>query len=161
VQIDNGPTSQQIGPNNIIAYNPVGVRLTGSAGTGTKITRNSIFGNTGLGIDIAPLGSVNANDAGDADTGPNTLLNFPVLMSATSATVKGVACSGCTIEVFLADGGSTAYGEGKSFVGSGTGNADSTFSVAVTGVVAGKYVTATATDTKGNTSEFSRNLVVR
>jgi len=34
------------------------------------------------------------------------------------------------------------------------------FSAAISGAVAGQYVTSTATDTTGNTSEFSLNRVV-
>jgi hypothetical protein len=39
--------------------------------------------NGGLALDIAPAG-VNPNDAGDADIGPNELLNRPVISSATT-----------------------------------------------------------------------------
>jgi hypothetical protein len=129
------------------------------------ITRNSIYGNTKLGIDISPLGTVNQNDAGDADTGANEQLNYPVLSSARKrsasklAVVRGTACAGCSVEVFAADGGRGTYGEGKSFVGSVVAGSDGKFAVSV-GVPRGRYVSATATEAEGNTSEFSRNLVV-
>ena len=150
----------RIGPNNTITKNRVGISLSGDASDQNTITRNSIFGNAGLGIDIYPLGGPNPNYPSDTDTGSNEQLNFPVLEGAKLGEVNGNACGGCTVEVFLADGGADEYGEGKTFVGSVTANSDGTFTASVSGVASGDYVTATATDASGNTSEFSRNKVV-
>ncbi|HEX9372378.1 MAG TPA: hypothetical protein VF897_15295, partial [Roseiflexaceae bacterium] len=72
-----------VGPGNIIANNPIGVAIDGDASDGNTITHNAIYGNSGLGIDLGPLGMVNQNDQGDGDSGPNQQLNFPVLQSAT------------------------------------------------------------------------------
>lgn len=157
ITIGSNSDGQRVGPNNVIANNPVGVRITDDTSDANTITSNSIFGNTGLGIDLKPLGSANPNDAGDADSGANEGLNFPVIGRATSQKVSGTACGGCTVEVFLADGGATAYGEGKTFVGSATADGGGAFAVTVSGVATGNHVTATATDSTGNTSEFSLN----
>ncbi|HEV2126939.1 MAG TPA: hypothetical protein VGW38_29680, partial [Chloroflexota bacterium] len=90
-----------IGPANIIAHNrDDGIQLNEAVSDFNTITRNSIFGNGGLGIDLAPNG-VTQNDSGDGDTGPNENLNFPVLSGATASQVTGTACGGCTVEVFL------------------------------------------------------------
>jgi hypothetical protein len=64
------------------------------------------------------------------------------------------------VEIFVADSGQSANGEGKTFVGSSVAGTDGTFSVAVSGVAGGDVVTATATDRAGNTSEFSANKTV-
>jgi uncharacterized repeat protein (TIGR01451 family) len=120
------------GSNNIIRKNIIGqnhgagilVRYA-IANTGNLITQNSIFGNgtTGttpskqLGIDLVATvlesgdtGSspyTTVNDANDADTGPNTLINFPIFESITISSsnllLTGCAPSGTTIELFEAD----------------------------------------------------------
>jgi hypothetical protein len=149
-----------IGPGNIIAHNRVGIQVQGQANDGNTITQNSIFGNTGLGIDIEPLGQVNQNDAEDGDSGANQQLNFPEIESATATSVAGRACANCTVEVFIADGAADAYGQGKTLIGTGVAAGDGAFTVAVSGVAEGDSVTATATDADGNTSEFARNLGV-
>jgi hypothetical protein len=109
----------------------------------------------------------------NAWTYPNQGLPAPVISSATIASVTGTSltrsnqpCAACTIEVFIADKGSVNdasgenAGEGKTFIGSGTTDDNGNFAVTVTGVNQDQLVTATATDTLGNTSQFSANVVV-
>ncbi len=155
-----------IGTDNIIAFNGSGIRLEGQLSLRNTITRNSIFENAGLGIDILPTG-VNQNDAGDGDSGPNTLLNWPELQSATTNSVSGRACAGCVVEVFLADKDATldpsqqtSYGEGQTYVATATADGNGAFTATLPSTAEGRIVTATATDGTGNTSEFSRNLAV-
>jgi hypothetical protein len=62
--------------------------------------------------------------------------------------------------VFRSDGGAGVYGEGKAFAGWAGVLADGTFTAKVSGVAVGDYVTATATDSLGNTSEFALNIRV-
>ena len=52
-------------------------------GTVAHIRRNRIFKNEGLAIDLGDDGRT-PNDPGDADTGSNRLLNFPVLKRAVT-----------------------------------------------------------------------------
>jgi hypothetical protein len=138
--------------------------FVGLDGREARIQGNSIHSNGGLGIDLwlQPQG-VNANDAGDADTGANELQNFPVLTAVTSNSISGDLNSTPNttfrIELFASTTGDiNGHGEGETFLGAtdvttdGTGNVSF---VAALPVGAGQLVTATATDPNGNTSEFS------
>jgi hypothetical protein len=160
--------------SNIIAFNGHnGVKVFDSPSSGNEISRNSIFSNGGLGIDLvgpgedgSGLGLPTSNDAGDGDSGPNNLQNKPVFSSARNAsgktTIKGKLNSTSgktyTIEFFSNPNGTN---EGKKFIGQksvttdGSGNATFTFSPA-SKVALGQTVTATATKSAtGETSEFS------
>ena len=85
----------------------------------TSSRRTRIARNDGLGIDLANDG-VTLNDVGDVDTGPNALLNFPVLESAllqgTDLIVTGWARPGTTIELFNGAADATGFGQGETFV---------------------------------------------
>ena len=134
----------------------------------TRITDNSIHDNTGLGIDIAPIGQVNQNDVGDTDTGPNTLLNWPELTGATHAhgvrhRLRQLHRRGvrhrlprprCPANL------QTSYGEGETLLSSTTAAPDGSFIATLPPSTNGRIVTATATDASGNTSEFARNIAV-
>jgi len=120
------------------------------------LTQNSIFANNDLGIDLEPAG-ISLNDPGDADVGGNTVLNFPVL-SAGSNGVGGNACASCTVELFDSDDDPSGYGEGESFIDSTVADSNGDFMFPMNLAVSHCYrFTATATDSQGNTSEFSEN----
>jgi hypothetical protein len=153
---------------NTIAFNGRNGIIVWS-GTGNQLFGNSIFSNGALGIDLAPVG-MTANDSGDADTGANSLQNFPLLTSVQSSggnlTVQGTLNStpgqAFRIELFSnAACDAVGNGEGQVFLGftnvntDGAGNAS--FSVpAATASLVGSSLTATATSlSTGATSEFS------
>ncbi len=156
------------GMENVIAYNGgSGIALYGPPAfdfiTGHTFSRNSIFQNDGLGIDLGTgvggSGSgagVTPNDPGDGDGGANHLLNYPEFTSVTASLVEGTACDGCVVEVFISDEDPSGHGEGMTFLADGvaTGGA---FSIPVS-LGTCDVVTATATDADGNTSEFSPNM---
>jgi len=126
-----------------------------------RISRNWISGNGDIGIDLAggPTNGVTPNDAGDGDDGSNDFLNFPVINGVAGDSVVGTACGGCSVELFVSDDDASGHGEGAAFIGETVAGGGS-FSIEVCGVSAGGKVTATATDSSGNTSEFSANYVV-
>jgi hypothetical protein len=160
------------GSGNLIAFNRRGgVWLEGAAAV--AVLGNSIRENEGLGLDLGAFDGVTPNDLLDADAGANDLQNFPVLTSVTATTdetlVQGsletVPAGEFRIEFF--DNSScdpSGHGEGEEFLGAtsvatdAAGHAPFTFSDS--SVPLGHFVTATATDARGNTSEFSPCAVV-
>jgi hypothetical protein len=118
---------------------------------------------------LVSLGRI-LNDPCDSDPGPNNLQNFPVLTSGISSgfstTIQGnlisTANTTFTIEFFAnAACDPSGFGEGQAFIGSTTvttgTDCGATFNVSLpVGVPAGQFITATATDPAGNTSEFSQ-----
>jgi hypothetical protein len=115
--------------------------------------------------------AVTPNDSLDTDTGPNNLQNYPVLSSAAvsssgSVTIQGILTSApgdaFTIQFFSNSGcDPSLHGEGQKFLGSTVLATNAagivTFTVTLPGpvVMCSSTVTATATDSAGNTSEFS------
>ena len=156
---------------NTIAFNgATGVAVGASSATSHQIRRNAIFGNAGLGIDLG-LDGVTPNDSCDADGGANMRQNFPVLTSVSGnitiqGTLNGAAATTFTIEFFASPSAdASAHGEGQVFLGSSTvttnASCTATFAASLSKTVAaGQFVTATATDPAGNTSEFSPAVVV-
>ena len=170
------------GAGNVIAFNGTvdgsGVAVVNTNATNLSeanpILRNSIYSNGKLGIDLGADG-VTANDPGDVDTGPNNLQNYPVLNSALSGpngitihgTITSAQSTSLFIEFFLDSVcDPSGNGEGKTFVGEqavvSDGNSSVNFQLVLsTSVPPGQFITATATDSFGNTSEFSRCVQVR
>jgi len=126
-----------IGPENTIAYNDSdGVRIVGERSVYNTITRNSIYRNSGLGIEL--LQSANF------DLAP------PIFAPKGDGTVYGKAQPYATVEVFVSEDE-----EGRRWLGTATADENGKFSLNI-----GKkdsVLTATATDGLGNTSKFSRN----
>lgn len=132
------------------------------AATVVAIAGNSIYGNSGEGIDLAGNG-ITANDSGDGDTGPNGLQNFPLLTSAVlsdSTVVAGSLNTAAGVLVRIDFYASTAGDEGQFHLGSITGTTNAGGNLAISAVLparvpAGYNITATATGPGNNTSEFS------
>jgi hypothetical protein len=131
---------------------------------GNRITRNAVWSNMGLGIDLGDDG-VTPDDPGDLDTGANQELNYPVLTSALYTPAKtlirgtlqiDVSPSLALVEIFKARVDPTGHGEGEVYLGSSVPAPDGSWSFTTTQLLPGDRVTTTATDSSGNTSEFSQ-----
>jgi uncharacterized repeat protein (TIGR01451 family) len=107
--------------NDIANSNTNGIVVT--ATIANTILGNSIHNNTLLGIDLGNDGPT-ANDAGDADTGPNNRQNSPTLTFATLDGVGGMTITG-NIDSSAAGAGSIQFdffeadagGEGQTYIG--------------------------------------------
>ncbi len=157
---------------NLIAFNRNGIYSDGGIRNGFR--RNRIFSNDNLGIELTPVG-VTPNDPGDGDSGPNNLQNYPVITFVRSLSAS-VAIEGTfnsapnqtfTLEFFgNSSADASGFGEGRNFLGTaqvttnGTGNATFSLNFGVTSATTSNWVSATATDSVNNTSEFSaaRNI---
>ena len=147
------------GAGNVIVYNGAqnvdasGVRVQDTDALGNRISRNSIYSNAALGIQL--------------DAGGNNDQAAPVLTSAENGsthitgTLNSSPNTTYRIEAFSSPAcDPSGSGEGKTFIGftDVTTNGGGTVAIDVTfpaTAAAGEQVTATATDPDGNTSEFS------
>lgn len=167
--------------SNIISNNgKSGVKVNGVTSTFTPIRGNVIQNNGQLGIDLNQSGyfpdgdGVTLNDdcAKDADLGANRLQNYPVLFSPgynvdgtvhVTGTLISEPFSHFRIDVYatlVAD--PSGHGEGQLFLGTAEvtvdGNGFGSIDWNSLGTAPnGAYISATATDDLGNTSEFSCN----
>jgi len=168
------------GAGNIIAHNSgFGVVLENQSGTQMSVVANSIFNNTNLGLNLAggtETNNVTANDSGDGDSGPNDLLNFPVINAFSADGTPSVDydialdvpsnTEGYRIEFFkntAAD--SSGHGEGEIYLGAidvtGPGTHTGTLTASVS-ISEGDIISSTTTRKTGAlsydvTSEFSAN----
>jgi titin len=148
-----------------------GVRVRDGA-FNNLISGNSIFSNNGLGIDLSTYG-VTQNypcesgiPAGAANAGQNYPVLSNVYSSLLTTQIRGTLDSGegktYALQFFASPmGNATNYVEGQAFLGQtnltlSALSCSSNFVVSLpVSVPAGWAVTATATDTNNNTSEFS------
>ncbi|WP_322796117.1 CSLREA domain-containing protein [Tepidiforma sp.] len=122
---------------------------------GVTIRSNEFSGLRGPAID---LGADGAGTPGSAEPpGPNDWAQAPNITRAVGTAVEGSACAGCLIELYLAfhtPGGVGDYGT-VSLGSPVPADESGRFSAAVAGLSPGQWLVATATDSQGNTSEFS------
>ncbi|WP_189688244.1 cadherin domain-containing protein, partial [Pseudorhodoferax aquiterrae] len=177
----SGGAANNLFQNNVVAFSGAngGILMAASTGAGNAILANQIYSNAGPGIDLG-FDGVTANDTGDADTGANSLQNFPVLTLArtdgagsftVNGTINSTANTYIRIELFSNPANdSTGYGEGQTYLGfvnvltDGSGNASFSTTLSAT-VAAGAFISATATRSNSSytsfsdTSEFARSVV--
>jgi len=151
-----------------------GIEITGASSTNNTLSKNLIYNNGLLGIDLGDDG-VTANDPFDADTGPNDLLNTPYIDSVfmnpdSSFNIYGTnRADSAIIEFFVAHPGNdgskpedpTGHGEAYQYIGTDTANIPGSFSFVIPNTVPPfSRISMTATDTLGNTSEFGENFTL-
>jgi len=178
VLIQNGAADNTIGGvasgagDRIACNTRHGIQCGGSS-TGNTLRGNRISGNGRLGINLDTwdtdelLSGVTPNDLDDTDSGPNQAQNFPILTlakrSGSTLTVQGTLNSEAdrtyAVDLFGSSGADpSGYGEGEQFLGftsvTTTGNSGA-FAAVLHVDDWWPIITATATSSDGNTSEFS------
>jgi hypothetical protein len=162
------------GGNIITVNNSPGVYIQSNLASNNVVRGNQLsnLGASGstLGIDLNGLG-FNGNDPGDPDGGANGLQNTPTLTTASNTpygtwiegTFNSRPSTNYVID-FYANAASLFMGQ--RWIGStnlttdGSGNA--TFNVLTPAIyLIGPYLTATATDAAGNTSEFAFPIIAQ
>jgi len=133
VWVSAGARDNIIGPDNLIAFNSTGVWIIDSSSTGNTVTRNRIRDSDRKGIALYEVGPA-----------------APAITGGGPGSLSGTACAGCTVEVF-----SDAADEGAIYEGTATANAAGQWTLAKAAGFAGPFLTATATNAAGSTSEFS------
>ncbi|MGA2702978.1 MAG: NosD domain-containing protein, partial [Isosphaeraceae bacterium] len=149
--------------------------------SGDTIVGNSIYDNAlGLGIDLLAgpdedQGGITPQTPGIHDSGSNNLQNLPNITAANIVNgqlqISGnflsdtPAGSSLTLDVYVSNTfGYSGYGPGQTYVGETTltsGSGTVNFGpLSFSGGALGQFVTATLTDSSGNTSEFSNALYI-
>ena len=135
------PVPNTIGPDNIIAYNGTGGDGPGielmSGMLNALITKNSIFGNGGKGINYLE---------NDGEVEPPAIIYHDL----EEGVVSGQTCSGCEVEIF-----STYQNEGEIFEGSVKADDFGNFVLNKGQAFSGPNLTAVAISSTNKTSEFS------
>ncbi|MBL7950886.1 MAG: HYR domain-containing protein, partial [Flavobacteriales bacterium] len=178
LRAENGSTQNMVGEtgccyNQIAGCTNQGI-VVDDAATRLDIKGNYIWGNGGLGIDLGNNG-VTTNDLNDGDSGPNNLINFPVLVNAMSDlegrvyvdfTYNGTPSTWIRFDFYANANPDATHGEGQLWIGtryfetspSGSDLFHATVG-AWNGIPAGTMISCTATN-EGlvATSEYAANL---
>jgi hypothetical protein len=140
VEIRHSAHNNQVGPDNIIAnMNGVfsAIQIYGSDSIENTISQNSIYDSRWVGIDLW--------GGGNLELAPPIIIDFDL----SAGTIRGLAYPNASMEVFSIDNNNRSVFEGQT-------HADSTGIFALQkGAFTGPRLTASATDVRGNTSEFS------
>jgi len=176
IDIREGASINVVELNTIAHHAGNGVQVFGTGVAGNTIWNNSIYSNGGLGIDLGWNG-VTENDydppVDDDNGGSNNFQNYPELTSAELGAdtldlqgfLRSTPNTSFTIHVYYSTTADpSGYGEGETPLGlfqiatDGEGYAD--FSAGFGTIPVGTFITATATDATGNTSEFSLSIPI-
>ncbi len=153
-----------VGSCNRVLNNGVGVWVRSDTSTENTIRGNRLADNKFLGIDLG-TGNPTPNDVDDADDGANRLLNFPVAVSTyrdpetgqrrVSGRITGPDPDKLKVDFYSSkDVDPTGHGEGRTWEASVTPDESGSFTLDYTAFT-DAFISATATDQAGNTSEFS------
>lgn len=138
VIVGSGAHNNRVGPDNVIARNKkYGVWIRQNGTTGNIITQNSIFDNE--------WGAIILEDGG------NNELAAPIFTSADENGIEGKTISGGVVELF-----SDNNGQAENYLA--TVIADTAGYFSWSGATSQTFITATVTDSSGNTSALANSV---
>ena len=150
----NGATNSVVCPR-LVAYNGgAGIAVIGATAAKNDIEPAQVRNNGGLPIDLGNDGPT-PNDPGDGDSGPNELLNYPVITDGSGNDIKGTACANCAVHIYRAIGNPAAPGGGGVYIQTATADAAGDWSATLPAGMGYNDVTVQAQDSLSNTSEMS------
>ncbi len=163
--------------SNVISDNTgAGVAIV-DASFGNDVRGTLFYGNGGLAIDLGNDGvTLDDNDSQDSSGQPNRKQNFPFIQTAIGEAQKGTVTGylastpgDYTIQAYVSEScDASGYGEGEYLIGAqnitvpgnilvqGQGIGDFSITGSAPFVFGYTAVSVTATDSTGNTSEFSK-----
>jgi len=135
-----------------------GVVITGTGGT--QVLDNTILNNQGAGITVRSglLNSLLTNSISGNTTvgiqlvyGGNAEIPAPVITNISSGSVGGTSCANCRVEIFT-----DLSNQGRYYIGTTNADAQGFFRMILPPAsLQGSKMTATLTDSNGNTSPFA------
>jgi len=131
--ISDYAANNYIAKNDITDNNP-GIEV--SQGTFNTLRANAVTGNQTTGIQLG--------------NGGNQMRAAPVITFCSKRTVLGTACTACLVDVF-----SDTNDQGAIYEGSAMTDSSGAFTFSAGAAMSGPKITATATDSPGNSSGFS------
>jgi len=138
IGVGEGAHDNQIGPDNVIAFNDqFGILVQDTNTIGNTIIQNSVHDNGWGGIRLSESNN---------NLSPPEFLDFDL----AAGTLVGTACAFCTVEIF-----SDSSNQGAIHEGLIEADGNGMFAIDNSTAFAGPYMTAIATDVNGNSSEFS------
>ncbi|GAB4201501.1 MAG: hypothetical protein Tsb002_38120 [Wenzhouxiangellaceae bacterium] len=164
-----GSNGSYLVQSNEVAYNGNNGIMIFGGDTTTTLSINTFYGNNGIAIDINGNGQ-DANDANDADAGPNQRMNYPQIQNVTfipgppviarvdfqiDATTANAAYP-LTVQAYWTDREEAM--QGRFFDNSFTYNtpqAVATIDLTLPNFVTGGKLALLVTDNNGNSSELS------
>jgi hypothetical protein len=88
-----------INPTFVTKNGGAGIAVIGAGAQNNNLQPGNDMYNGGLAIDLGNDGFT-PNDPGDLDSGPNGLLNYPVITAINGNSVVGTACANCSVILY-------------------------------------------------------------
>ncbi len=130
-----------------------GIGLVQNTVYNVRISRNIVTDTDGPAIYLAPT-------SGSTTKGANNLQAAPAISAATTTRVSGTGVKGALVEVYRADRGVGQQGLPIDFLGDTTVASNGSWHLDISGVDAGKRVTALQIRTDDNTSALAPNVAL-